>query len=87
MTKVFFCCCQLAKLKNVQGVHLYDTLLWSICYNQTDACFHGCRVVGYVDFNFQYKILLYETRAHGVPIHETKNKVQNEKQHNYPHPL
>ena len=81
----FFCCRQLAELRIVQGIHLYDTLLLPFCYHQTDACFHGWGNGGWwvtVDFDSQYKILWGETRAHGVPIHE-KNKVQNKNMQNY----
>ena len=46
----FFCCRQLAKLRIERGIRLYNALSWPVCYNQTDACFHGCWVVGYCRF-------------------------------------
>ena len=41
-----FCCRQLAKLRIVRGICLYVTLLWPVCYNQTDKFVHGCEVMG-----------------------------------------
>ena len=46
------------------------TLLWSVCYKLTDACFlvAGWRVT--VGFGSKYKILWGETRTQGVTIHK-----------------
>jgi len=56
---------------------LYNTLVWLVCYKPAGQCFPGCGVWGTVDFYSKYKILWGETRAHGVPLHEERKKVQN----------
>jgi len=43
-----FLCHQLAKLRIVRGIRLYYMLSWPVCYNQTDAYFHGCWVGGWL---------------------------------------
>ena len=65
-----FGCRQLAKLRIVRGICLYDTLLWPVCYKSTGQYFPDCGVRVSVDFDSKYKILWCETRAHEVPIHE-----------------
>ena len=60
--RAFFCCRQKTKLRIVRGIRLYDSLSWPVFYNQTDAFFHGCRVVACgwvtVNFNSHYRILM-----------------------------
>jgi len=60
-------------------------LVWLVCYKPTGQYFPGCGVSGTVDFDSKYKIFWGETRAHGVPIHEEKKKVQNKNLHYYSH--
>ena len=52
--KVFFFCHQLAKFRILQGICLYNMLVLQVGYNQTDACFHDCGVVG--DCGFWFKM-------------------------------
>ena len=65
------------------GICLYKTLSWLVCYKPAGQCLPGCGVWVIVDFDSKYNILLGETRAHGVPIHEERKKVQNKYLHNY----
>ena len=82
LPRYFYCCRQLANLRILQGICLYNALVWIVCYKPAGQSFPGCGVWGSVDFDSKYKILWGETRAHGLPIHEEK-KVQNKNLHNY----
>ena len=73
LPRYFNCCRQLANLRILQGICLYNALVWIVCYKPGQS-FSGCRVWGSVDFDSKYKILLGETRAHGEPIHEEEKK-------------
>ena len=78
LPSAYFCYCQLAKFGIVRGICLYHTLPWLVCYKPAGQCFPGCGVWDIVDFDSKYKILLVETRAHGVPIHEKKQSSKQE---------
>ena len=68
-----FCHRQLANLINVRGICLWNTLLQPFCNRLIGTkLFSWLR--GSVDFDSKYKILMDETRAHGVPIHEDEKK-------------
>ena len=67
----------------VRGICRYKTLPWLVYYKLAGQCFPGCGVGVIVDFDSKYNILLGETRAHGVPIHEERKKVQNKNLHIY----
>ena len=71
----FYCCRQLANLRILRRICLYNMLVWIVCYKPAGQCFLGCGVWGSVDFYSKYKILWGVTRAHGVPIHEEEKKL------------
>ena len=48
----------------------------TVWYKPAGQCFPDCGVWVSVDFDSKYKILLGETRAHGVPIHEEEKKFE-----------
>jgi len=67
MTKVFICFCQLAKLRIVWGIRLYD--IYYFGQSATIELMHVFMIVGCwvtVDFDSQFKILRGETGARGV---------------------
>ena len=68
---------QLANLRTLRGICLYNMLVWLVCYKPADQCFPGCGVWVTVDFESKYKNLWGETRAHGVPIHEENKNIHN----------
>ena len=73
----FFGCPQLAKLRIVRGIYMFDMLLCLVCYKPTSQCFPDCGVWVTEDFDSKYKILWGETRAHVEPIHEEEQKFKS----------
>ena len=50
LPRYFYCCRQLANLRIVLGICLYNALLGPICYKLTELCFTCCRVLGFCRF-------------------------------------
>ena len=69
MTKVFFCCRQLAKLRIVRGVRLYDMLYFS--QSATIKLTHVFMVAGW---SVTVDILIHNTKVYGVKLGPMKSE-------------
>ena len=53
LSRAYFCCRQLANLRIVRIICLYNGLLGPVCYKLTESCFPCCGVQGFCRFWFK----------------------------------